>query len=307
MLKNREVILAKQEVTYGTDPTPVAATDAVLVEELSWANEGLRMNERPAVKNTLAPLKPVYGGRLKTLSFTCEGKGSGAAGTPPEMGPLLRACGFGETIVPSTSVTYEPVSTGHESATVYYYRDGKQFILTGCRGSVSVTMEAGGIMKFAFTITGHVNTDADVPMVAPTYNATIPPALVSGAFTIDGFSAKIMSLNFDMANALAMSPDISAADGYGEIYITKHAPVGSFDPEEELVADEDFIGNFESGAAMALATGTFGSVGNQIAVNMPAVTYTDASNAERDGITVLELPFMAADSSGDDSVSIVFT
>lgn len=307
MLTNREVILAKIEVTYNTDPVPTAGTDAILVEEPAWANEGLRMNERPAIKANLAPFKPVYGGRLKTISFTAEVKGSGAAGTAPELSPLFRACGLGETIVASTSVTYEPVSTGHESCTIYYYRDGKQFILTGCRGNVSFTLEAGGICKAAFTMTGHVNTDADVAMVSPTYDTAIPPAMLNGAFTIDSYAAVISALNFDLANTLSMSPDISATDGYGEIYITKHGVTGSIDPEEELVADEDFIGNFTSGAAMALATGTFGAAGNQFGITMPAVTYTEVAPGDRDGLRTLDLTFMAADSAGDDSVSILFT
>ena len=64
MLVNREVILAKIEVTYGTDSVPVAATDAMLVENISWAQEGLRMNERPAVRANIGMLQQVWGGAL---------------------------------------------------------------------------------------------------------------------------------------------------------------------------------------------------------------------------------------------------
>ncbi|MCK7495178.1 MAG: hypothetical protein MZW92_31855 [Comamonadaceae bacterium] len=42
------------------------------------------------------------------LTFDVEIKGSGAAGTAPELGVLLKGCGFGETVVAVTSVTYAP-------------------------------------------------------------------------------------------------------------------------------------------------------------------------------------------------------
>ena len=80
MLVNREVILAKIEGTYGVDSVPVAASDAVLVENIGWSQEGLRMNERPAVRSSLGMLKHIFGGRMMTLTFDVEMKGSGAAG-----------------------------------------------------------------------------------------------------------------------------------------------------------------------------------------------------------------------------------
>jgi len=122
MLVNREVILAKIEGTYGVDSVPVEGTDAMLVENVSWSNEGLRMNERPAVRANIGMLQQVFGGKLFTVTFDVEMKGAGGAiDVPPEFGPLLRACGIGETITPATDVTYTPVSTGHESVTIYYF------------------------------------------------------------------------------------------------------------------------------------------------------------------------------------------
>ena len=77
MLVNREVILAKIEGSYGVDSVPVEGTDAMLVENISWSNEGLRMNERPAVRANIGMLQQVYGGRLMTFTFDVEMKGAG--------------------------------------------------------------------------------------------------------------------------------------------------------------------------------------------------------------------------------------
>ena len=75
MIINREVILVKEEVTYNTDPVPTEGANAVLVENPAWQNEGLRMNERPAVRSSIGQLQHVYGGMLRTVTFDVELKG----------------------------------------------------------------------------------------------------------------------------------------------------------------------------------------------------------------------------------------
>ena len=308
LVTRRKVLLFKVESTYNTDPTPTGAADAVLVEDFSWSNEGLKMIARPAIRSSMGSLKQIYAGRLKSFTFNAEVKGSGAAGTAPEIGQLLRACGFGETVSASTSVTYAPVSASLESGTGYIYEDGKLIKITGCRGNVSFSGEAGGRIVAAFTITGHVSAQTDAALATPTYDTTEPEPFINGSFTIDSYAAVISALNFDMANALAMPASVNAADGYDEISIVSRDVNGSIDPLDELVATEDYIGNFTSGAAMALTTGAIGgTAGNILTITMPAVTYRDVSPADRDGIAGLDLPFGAAESSTDDEVSIAFT
>ena len=86
MLIKRQVLLAKIESTYNTDPTPVAATDAILVQNLTWGFTGQRMTPQEQVGASIAQLAQIYGGTLFSLSFDMQIKGSGAAGTPPECG-----------------------------------------------------------------------------------------------------------------------------------------------------------------------------------------------------------------------------
>lgn len=308
LLTRRKLLLVEIESTYNTDPVPAAADDAVLVEELTWSNEGLKMIERPAVRPSIGALRQVYGGRLVSITFNVEMKGSGAAGTAPEIGKLLRACGLAETIVASTSVTYDPASTGHESVTCYVYEDGKRIAVTGCRGNVSFTLEAGNKPMATFALTGHVTAQTDVALATPTFDSTIPVPFIGGSFTIDSFAAVISALNFDLANALAMPESVNGADGYGEIQITGRDVNGSIDPLDELVATEDFIGNFTAGTEMALTTGAIGATaGNILTITMPAVSYRDAAPADRDGVAGLELAFGAGESTTDDEVAIAFT
>ena len=308
LLTRRKLILAEIEVTYGTDPTPVPADDSVLVEDLAWANEGLKMIERPAVRPSLGALQSIYGGRLVTVTFNVESKGSGVAGTPPEIGKLLRACSLDETIVASTSVTYSLVSTGLESITLYVYEDGKLIIVTGCRGNVSAVFEAGNKVMFAFTFTGHVSAQTDAALPTPSYDTVTPEPFIGGAFLIDGFAGVISSLNFDLTNQLAMPASVNGVDGFDEVTITARNVQGSIDPLDELVATVDYLANFTSGKLMALATGAIGgTAGNILNITMPAVYYRDVSPTDREGLNAFEIPFGAAEATTDDELSLAFT
>ncbi len=307
LLRKRSGILLKIESTYGSDAVPLVGTDGMLVENLKWNNQGLKMVSRPAVRSTLGQLRQLYGGRLINLTFDVELKGSGAAGTAPEIGPALRACGLGETIVASTSVAYSPVSTGIESATAYVFEDGKRHVVTGCRGNVKFTFGAGNKGMASFTLTGHVADPTDVAFPSITVDSNAPGIFVQAAFEIDGFSGKISELMFDCGNKISTPEDCNSADAYGDVLIVDRDVNGSINPLDELIANENWIGNFSSNAVMALSTGTVGTAGNQYAITMPAVSYRDVSPDEREGVASLTLPFGAAENTGDDEFTLTFT
>jgi Phage tail tube protein len=308
MLKTRAVLLAKVEGTYGTDSVPVAATNAVLVENLAFGYEGTRMAERAPVRPSLGKVKPIFAGQLGQLTFDVELKGSGAAGTAPELGPLLTGCGFSETIVAVTSVTYKHASSGHTSLTFYFFEDGLRYIMTGARGSVSLSLQTGATGKLSFTFVGHIASPTDVALAVPTYSAIVPAPVIAGAFSLDSYSAIISKLDVDWGIEVAKPDNLSAADGYGQIQITGRNVTGSVDPQATLVAAYDWIAKWKSSAAYALTTGTIGAAaGNRYAVTMPAVTYTEINAGDHEGILTRELKFVAAESAGDDEVSLAFT
>jgi len=97
LAQRKRVILVKQEATYGTDATPVAA-DAVLCSNL---------NLNPIEGSEVARdfIRPFFGGsgsirveNYSTLDFETELAGSGAAGTAPEWGALLKSANWTETV-----------------------------------------------------------------------------------------------------------------------------------------------------------------------------------------------------------------
>jgi hypothetical protein len=315
LLQSREVILAKTETTYNTDSVPVAGTNAVLVRNVNWASAGLRMNDRPAVRSSIGKLQRIFGGTLKSVSMEVEIKGSGAAGTAPEIGPLLTACGMSETVVAATSVTYRPNSGNtvpHSSITLYFFEGGrKRHILTGCRGTVSFSLEAGGIMVASFTFTGHYTEPTDQTQPAPTYNATVPRAVLGMAVSLNGVTAIVAkSWSFALNNTIALPPSISSADGYGDVLITDRDVTGEITIESELDSVIDIDVLLSGGTRFAFASGTLGSVaGNRVAVSTPAAsTYvTDTSIEEADGIRLRRIPLAVDDSTSDQEISVAFT
>jgi hypothetical protein len=310
MLDKRSVLLVKDEVTYNTDSVPVAATNAVLVEDAKWDWEGARMFQQKPVRPSLAMLKPLFAGTLIKISGKAEIKGSGAAGTPPEVGALLRAAAMSETVVGATSVTYKPVSdpANHKSSSVYFYDDGLLLKLTGCRAKINFAFQLGAVAFVHFDIVGHFVSVTDVALAAPTYSSQVPVPLVNVPFTWGTFAATISKLDFDLGNELVMPGDISKADGYGTIDVVGRKVTGSIDPLRVAVASRDFISNWRNGTSGVLDTGVIGgTAGNRLQVTMPVVTPTAMGRGNRSQFGTFEMKFAATESAGDDDVSVIFT
>ena len=146
--------LAKIESTYGTDPTPTGSADAVQLRNLEIQPAESEVLSRELIRSYLGNSPQLIANTRVVVSFEVEYSGSGTAGTAPKYDPILRACGMNPTTVADTSVTYAPRSTGFESCTIHYDTDGIRHIVTGCRGTFSISLNANQIPVFNFTLTG---------------------------------------------------------------------------------------------------------------------------------------------------------
>lgn len=309
MLKIREVILGKIQSAHGTPSTPVVGTDAILCSNINF-NPGAsaRMLERNIVKNTKGKLAQVYAGSLGELSFDVELKGSGAAGTAPEIGHCLVACGMTETIVASTSCTYTPATANPQYITFYFLQDGVKRVLEDAVGTFSVNLEAGAFGVVSFTFTGHLGTPSDTAFAAGTYDASVPVPVIGAGFSIGGYSASVSKLALDRGNQLVMPSDINEADGFGQIRVADWDITGSFDPLATLLATKDWVNEWRAGTAQVLTTGAIGATaGNIYTISCPAVSSRSVAYSERESERAYEISFGAAESSGDDGLSIAFT
>lgn len=96
MLTKRGLVLVKSEASYGVDPTPTAALNSLLVFDpvVSINTEKI---ERDVVRPSISAVQHLIGKKYVELTFSTELKGSGLAGTDPEIADLLLACGMAET------------------------------------------------------------------------------------------------------------------------------------------------------------------------------------------------------------------
>lgn len=306
LLRTRSPLLAKIEVTYDTDPTPAAADDAIAVEnlELAWPNEVL---DRDRVRVTLSPEEPVQGRKMGQLTFDVELKGSGSAGVAADWGPLVRSCGIDETIAASTSVTYDPLSSAHESCTIYAYRDGLLYKFTGCRGTMNFSFVAGQRPMMHFEMQGHCVDPIDAALPSVTIDATKPGIVVGTSFAIGGYAAVIANLTVDLQNQIGPTDDINDPSGYGEFKITKRDTAGSFDPEAALIATHDFWSDWEDGTGQALTIAVSNGSGNIATFTGTNLINRELAEGDRNGVLIYEIPFTCAYSSGDDEIQLVMT
>src|SRR3989338_10969454 len=87
-------ILAKIEATYGVDPVPTEAANALLVSNVSINPLNAQNASRDLIRPYLGGSEQLVGTAFVEMSFDVELQGSGAAGTDPAYFPLLEACGF---------------------------------------------------------------------------------------------------------------------------------------------------------------------------------------------------------------------
>ena len=91
------VLLATIESTEGVAASVTASTDVVLVENfMPKFNQSVQSTAE--VTGSLDPARDIPIGGPASITFDTWLKGSGTAGTAPEIGKLLRACGWGETL-----------------------------------------------------------------------------------------------------------------------------------------------------------------------------------------------------------------
>jgi len=307
MLKALLQLAAKVEATEGTAETLTGA-EALLVMNPSF-KPSIEMGPRDNYSSSLSRWASVPGKRSGVIEFDVELKGSGTAGTAPALGKLLKACGFGETVSASTSVTYKPASSTISSMTLALYWNGVIEKIWGARGDVSLKLEDGkpGMLHFTFTGADFSVTDGAMLTSGVTYESTVPPAFLNAAFQVDSYAALVGALEFRMGNKVALRPDANSSSGHKSAVITAREPVLSMDPEFVTVATYDFFGKLRSGNLGALTAAVGATAGNICTITAPKVQYTNAAPGDKDGILSLGVDCLLTRNAGDDELSIVFT
>ena len=285
LLTRKRTILAKIETTYGVDPTPTGAANAILVRNLNVTPQSSQLVGRELIRPYLGNFEQLMASTHVELDFEVEAAGSGSAGTVPGYGALLRACGMSETVTASTKVEYKPVSSGFESVTIYFNVDGVLHKITGARGDVELTINSAQIPVFKFKFVGIYNAPTDTAAPAVTYTGFQTPLVANTTntptFTFFGVSPVLENLSFQLGNQV----DYRTLIGSQYVQLTDRKAAGQVTFEANTIATKDWFTTAMGNGLGALSITHGTTAGNKVilassTVDLLQPTYTDSNGVQ---------------------------
>ncbi|WP_027237247.1 phage tail tube protein [Leisingera caerulea] len=197
-------ILFKLEGTYGTDAAPTGAANAILGFDVTLKPMEGQDQERDLEQPGMSANGTIPLDLHSKLTLTVDLSTSGAAGTAPAWGSLLRACAVAETITAGTSVEYTPIVNGQESGTVHISIGGTRYVMLGTRGTAEFMLDAQATPKIKFDLTGLFTLPADTAAPAVDLASWTEPLVVSHnntpVFTIGGTALVMKTAKLALGN-----------------------------------------------------------------------------------------------------------
>ena len=311
-LTRKSWLIAKIESSEGTDPTPVGGSNAVLTTNVEVTPIEADNVQSPTLLGFLgnSTRGTVLANKRVSISFDVELSGSGAAGTAPAYGPLLKSCGLSETVSSSTSVTYAPVSASFSSCTIYCFYDLVRHKITGARGTVTFNLVAGQIATASFQFVGLYNAPDSTDMSGTFTVANQAAGLevndtnVTTATVHGQTSQRIESFDLALNNELFYKETASSKNSL----IVNRAPGGTVVLEAPDTTSVDWFAK-----ALATATGATdiilgGTGGNIVRIKADQTDIAGVTYGDTGGVRHLSIPYLALPSTaGNNEMSLIFT
>lgn len=235
-----KILMAELEATYG-DPATLTAANGILAKDLTIKPMEGQDLDRDLELPYMGSVGKIPEGLHIKMSYKVEAVPSGTAGTAPAWGSLLRACGCAETIVANTSVTYNPVTDGHEGLTHSMQIGGTLYKMHGTRGTAKIVWTTRKIPEIQFDFTGLWTKPVEATRVVPTNLGDFKdPKVVSNAntptFTLGGVALHMRTCELDLGNKVSPEflvghEEVEIEDREDMINTTVRAvPLTTFDP-----------------------------------------------------------------------------
>lgn len=296
-------ILAKVETTYGTDPTP-DGTNAIKIRDAQITPLAGSTEDRALMRPTLGASPKIHVGIHRKAGFAVEIAGAGGAGTVPGYGALLRASGLAETVTAATKVEYTPISTGFESAALWFYKDGQLRKLLGSRGTIGLSFQAKSVPLMKFDLLGLWSAAADSAPPTPTYTGFADPLPVSKTntptFTLHGQALPLKSLDI----SLGTNPVHRNMVNQEMVHIPDRQTTGTITFEWPNLGTLDVESVAKAGTlgALALVHGTAG--GAIVQVDAPKVQILEPTMVEDEGLVMCQAQLLFVPDAGDDEIKL---
>jgi len=300
------LLLAAVETVPGTPTVPVPGSNAILTRNPVFNMIDGEQVERNLMKPYKGNSGKLFVGEHRKFTFEVELAGSGAAGTAPGWSLLLQACGFAETVTAGQDVTFNPVSEGEPTLTLYGYLDGTLFTVSGAKGNVSIELNAKQIpvMKFEFTGRYAPPTETGMP-TGVDYSAFIMPKTVgktnTPTFTFFGLNACTSAFSINWGNTVTWRDLINCAGAHSPT----RSPTGNATielPKADHANWAEKVRNSDVGSATLIHGVT---PGNIIELQMPQLLPGIGTVSDDAGIAMLQLPFDLMPNQGDDELVII--
>ena len=314
------LLLAKAEVTYGTDPTPTAAANVIALRRNAVKfDEKFTRLDRNILDGTLSRIGGLNVLPELSLSFDVEIRGNRTDGTASdisagsiahliELDPLLQACDLAAAYTAESTggardgkviyTPYTPTDQG-KSVTFYFYTGLRLHKIVGAKGTVKGTMVAGQIATLSFNFSGILATaatpitDAAIPG-SITWLNTVPPLFTSAGSKISnsgaGFSPVFQKLDFDLANKITRRDDVNSANGIAGFIITDKTPKLIIDPEGVAEASHPIWGDLYSATARTITAALGTQAGNKMSASFTGVSQAVAYG-DRSGIRTQQINY----------------
>jgi hypothetical protein len=286
-------LAAKIETTYGVDAVP-STTDWLLVRR-STSLKPLNMNY--VDRNIVRPYPsgnqrlPTFGN--VTLEIEVEMAGFGTAGPAaptPALDALLRITGRSRTITPTTKVDYALVFPGTDSATIYWYQDGRLHKAFGCRAALKRRYSRNDVPVYVFSVMGLYGGVSAIAFPTADTSAFVEPVtcvpgmLVSTIFGVAGIG--LQSLEIDDGQVLEHR-NLPNQSEY--IRLVNRVGKGSIEIETPPQTTYDFWAAVKNGTKGAMAITLGVTAGNIIMDTCPRVQVLNPDLAENQSLEHLKL------------------
>lgn len=262
-----DFVVCKKEVTAGT---PVALADAdfdvqVIKNSIEFTPDVAIDDENSArATGEHKENDSVTGIVTGTIAFNVRYNWGGTVSASPNFNKLLHACGFKETALTTTGITFEPLaSEDRETITIGYYQKEvasspsyKEFIMAGCVGNVIIGAEGVGMpVIMQFTFTGKITTfgaDQASPPSEDTLNLdfAVPEKMLGTVTEFNSVSTCLTNFQLDCGNVVSPIQCQDDDQGIESHFISERHPRLTFDPQTNKQSIIDTYGLWKLGAGI---------------------------------------------------------
>lgn len=302
-----KVVTAKKESTYGTDSVPTVLANAIEIVEPEIdpivADEVTHDVARSGHGNVISTLV----GKHVVIRFKVALSPSGTAGTAPAWGVLMEGCAMAETIVATTSVTYNPVDSGEDALSLYFHTTQAKHALLGARGnwSIDVASKAYPYIQFEFTGLLVAPVAASIPAATlSAFKAPLPVSSANSALSLHGVSSIMPALSFSPNNEVKYRNLV----GEESVKIIDRAAGGSVTIDAPAIGTKDWFAVVQAGT-LGVMSFTHGTVAGATAEIRGAQTQLSTiANTDNEGELGHQFTTrMVPTNAGADDYSVILT